>query len=381
VVDQADIARAASATGANDAAAVMASDADAARGAGASSADTRVLEQAGGSTPRRVECPRCGYDLSGAVAAWTDTCPVVGTCPECGLVFAWRDVFVESRRRERRLFEHAESRLFRSLIGTLALTLLPSRLWRRVRMEMSIDFRRIAAMVLWGLLLMYASRTALAVAHRMIEHFINNRRFAWVAAQGAWFEQPDEWLRVLWPRTLLGEAQVDLSVFNLGYVPSVAWLMLLAYVLAPMCFTLLPQTVRRCRVRREHLQRVTLYLLPTLVLTQSASVNLIDAWGALTDYMAWTRRPFPAWFSSHYQGHNVIASWRLVPAAVVGALWMFWWWRCAAKWYLRMPHASGVAAAIVALSLLIATGIFVALGGGPSLLDDLAVVTKPILPW
>ena len=35
------------------------------------------------------DCPRCGYDLSGEIATWTEACPVRGLCTECGLEFAW----------------------------------------------------------------------------------------------------------------------------------------------------------------------------------------------------------------------------------------------------------------------------------------------------
>ena len=39
------------------------------------------------------ECPRCGYDLRGITESWRNACPVDGRCAECGLEFAWRDVF------------------------------------------------------------------------------------------------------------------------------------------------------------------------------------------------------------------------------------------------------------------------------------------------
>ena len=36
-----------------------------------------------------AKCPRCGYDLRGAIATWTEQCPLHGTCAGCGLQFAW----------------------------------------------------------------------------------------------------------------------------------------------------------------------------------------------------------------------------------------------------------------------------------------------------
>ena len=42
-------------------------------------------------------CPCCGYDQSGAIAAWNHaasrSCPLRGTCSECGAELWWGDVF------------------------------------------------------------------------------------------------------------------------------------------------------------------------------------------------------------------------------------------------------------------------------------------------
>lgn len=42
-------------------------------------------------------CPRCGYDQSGIVDTWTDSCPTEGVCTECGLGFEWATVFEPAR--------------------------------------------------------------------------------------------------------------------------------------------------------------------------------------------------------------------------------------------------------------------------------------------
>ncbi|MFB3103994.1 MAG: hypothetical protein ACE1ZA_03615, partial [Pseudomonadales bacterium] len=41
---------------------------------------------------RTARCPRCGYDLRGAIGTWADQCPLHGTCAECGLQFVWAEV-------------------------------------------------------------------------------------------------------------------------------------------------------------------------------------------------------------------------------------------------------------------------------------------------
>ncbi|MCC7390586.1 MAG: hypothetical protein IT431_17690 [Phycisphaerales bacterium] len=93
------------------------------------------------------DCPRCGYDQTGAVAAWTDRCPLRGRCPECGIDFRWRDVlrpeldtprwFVERRwiGRERVIF----SRMVRAL-RTWWWVLLPWRFWGRIKLHQPVGW-------------------------------------------------------------------------------------------------------------------------------------------------------------------------------------------------------------------------------------------------
>lgn len=56
------------------------------------------------------QCPRCGYDQSGAAAAWTDSCPLRGRCPECGLEYAWSDIMDTHRHDLPWLHEHTPGR-------------------------------------------------------------------------------------------------------------------------------------------------------------------------------------------------------------------------------------------------------------------------------
>lgn len=39
-----------------------------------------------------THCPRCGYDLRGAIETWKRECPISGVCAECGLSFEWADL-------------------------------------------------------------------------------------------------------------------------------------------------------------------------------------------------------------------------------------------------------------------------------------------------
>src|SRR5262245_40846239 len=98
----------------------------------------------------RPPCPRCDYDLSGQIAVWTGpdsvSCPLTGTCSECGLEFAWLDVF-SPRFADSRLIE-CDRRFAKSFRHTLALTRAPWRLWREVRMEQPARWMRLGLYVL-----------------------------------------------------------------------------------------------------------------------------------------------------------------------------------------------------------------------------------------
>ena len=44
------------------------------------------------STTHAAKCPRCGYDLRGAIETWREQCPLTGRCNECGLDIKWAEV-------------------------------------------------------------------------------------------------------------------------------------------------------------------------------------------------------------------------------------------------------------------------------------------------
>lgn len=45
------------------------------------------------------ECPKCAYSFEGEFAAWRESCPLRGRCPECGFGFAWGDLFGTTRAK------------------------------------------------------------------------------------------------------------------------------------------------------------------------------------------------------------------------------------------------------------------------------------------
>ena len=103
--------------------------------------------------PKRLDCPRCGYDITPQMVASESRGEARGTCSECGLDIAWSEVratgndprwFVESRtvpgRPRRRLARAA---------ATLAMCARPFRFWSRVSMTVPTDRRGIVAFLVF----------------------------------------------------------------------------------------------------------------------------------------------------------------------------------------------------------------------------------------
>src|SRR6185369_13902164 len=102
--------------------------------------------------PKHV-CPRCGYDVSGPVPTWSESCPLGGTCSECGLTFAWVDIFRPDRIAPAWSFEHARERLPARWFETVGRALAPSVFWSRVRLGARLRHGRLMEIALPLLLL------------------------------------------------------------------------------------------------------------------------------------------------------------------------------------------------------------------------------------
>lgn len=107
-------------------------------------------------------CPKCGYDQSGAIATWAASCPIVGTCPECGIRFNWKDVFNPGWQDLRWYAEHGRS--FPSMIArtpiTLLMLLLPNRFWVRVDPTRRVAIPRL---LVWAIFVFLAAHMLVAI--------------------------------------------------------------------------------------------------------------------------------------------------------------------------------------------------------------------------
>ncbi len=93
----------------------------------------------------QARCPRCGYDLRGAIGTWTEQCPLQGTCAECGLQFSWAEVLHPEKFEPRWCVEFAPGmrRIIQASASTFIRSFWPLGFWRALKMSMPIRWRRL----------------------------------------------------------------------------------------------------------------------------------------------------------------------------------------------------------------------------------------------
>jgi hypothetical protein len=300
-------------------------------------------------------CPRCNYDLSGQIAAWSDSCPLQGTCPECGLEFAWRDILNPVYAILPRLFEHAGFERPRAFRTTLLRTLRPHLFWRWLQLHHHVQPKRLALFLALALATTYTATILLFFSWTSF-HFAFNNQVRLPTFQS----KLQAMLNLLLSRELLWPFGTDWAWAS---GPTRAYLVfrplellaLLIPLLMPLAFVALPETLRRARVRRRHLLRVAAYslvLLPFLVYAPELIRGLGKEFAFYT--ANWTLSWRISRLFDHYAQHARLAA---------VSLFVLFWWRAAAKHYLRLPHATPVALATYTITLLAAAIALLALAG------------------
>lgn len=296
------------------------------------------------NVPFAVCCARCGHDVHGQseplcsecdfVFDWADAVPVEKLtcrhcdyhlyglrstrCPECGESFTWDDALLHYRANQKPYFEYRwRDAPIRSFVGTWLRSLCPGRFWRSMDIHDPPQTRSLFVMVLLGLGIILLQ---LAILHGVTEWFWNVR--AQRTASGWVLQSPKL-------------ADLPLNLLNSAGDPNTYVLvrMLLPWLIVN-CFSLFlfPQSMRRARLRLVHIVRVWAYsLLPTVPLALAA-VFLYRAVYALG------RLWYPV---------NVDA---ICVFVVLG--YVIWSIRCACRFYLRMPHALGIALASQLVAIL-----------------------------
>ena len=221
-------------------------------------------------------CPRCGYDVSGPVPDWTESCPVRGQCSECGQGFAWGEVFFPDRNDLRGFFEHARRTSTPALIGsawrTWAWAMAPWGFYRRVLVTHRIVWLRLATWLVWLIVPLHAAAATLATVRIVAFPVAGLGARGMGGASGDWSTYLSCWTYPM--------ATVDLSA---GLVPGAspgaygvdwmfAWtpLYVVAALAAHAMFALmclaLPWTLGAAKVRRGHIARAFVYGLAWLPL-------------------------------------------------------------------------------------------------------------------
>lgn len=152
----------------------------------------------------RARCPRCGYDLRGAIGTWGEQCPLQGTCTECGLQFAWAEVLHPEKFEPRWCVEFALRRgvLFRASLATFIRSFWPFGFWRTLKMSMPIR---------WGRLVMYIAILCLP----MVGSYVTIQSFAALSVRSK--------IGQTLTTTRQGIAQSIIQLQQSSYPPDASW--------------------------------------------------------------------------------------------------------------------------------------------------------------
>ena len=201
----------------------------------------------------QLDCPLCGYSLRGLSTSYL-TADADTRCPECGYPFSWEQVLRSRQHRHAYLFEH--QRGLRGFVATLLAGLRPRRFWSSLNAGHQI---RPARLVLFALLT--ATLTATSVLGGLyVGTLITNfrRHFAYRTFRDdvSVLVDPAFWQEALDDSHDNG----DLILFLTGACVAWPWITLAALLI-------FQTSMRRARVREQHLLRCVVYSGDALVWT------------------------------------------------------------------------------------------------------------------
>ncbi len=276
------------------------------------------------------DCPRCRYDQSGAIATWetAGACPLAGRCPECGLEFRWSELLCPARTIPWWSFEHASRPgvpVVEALV-TAGFTLLPDRMWRALRLEHPVNLPRAAGASLLGLMLCHA-----AIAIMTFYRTHQNAGSTPATKLGALVFPYAQWQGNPW------SSQQD------TVTDEATWVLALWALLMPVGFLALQRTLAVVAVRWGHIWRIWWYALVPL-----AGVHMLFGLVATLASSPMLPRPQWTWGGAYWSEIAISAG----PRTVVCGLALVLFWGMAVKRYLRLPHAWGVACAMVTIAFL-----------------------------
>lgn len=216
------------------------------------------------NAPLNLPCPRCGYNLRMLTLA---------RCPECGLMFRWQEILDESNSRSKTngFFEFEwRRRPIGAFFYTLAQTLMPWLLWRRMPLAATPRIGPLLAMIPPTLLLLLILSTFVDLAwHEYIKleasRFRGQQDFSGFLFWNRWY--PLRYIRsVLTPLFGLVAAWLSVQVFR--------------------------QTIARYRIRQDQILRIFVLTWIAIVVAKGASEWVCTF--ATMPYLWFWRRVFPS---------------------------------------------------------------------------------------
>jgi hypothetical protein len=283
-------------------------------------------------TPQHL-CPRCGYDVSGVVPTWSDSCPLQGRCSECGLVYEWVDIFRPERIYPTWSFEHARSRRVRALMQTTWRVFVPGRLWQEMRLAAPVRVRRLIALVALSLLLAHGAAVLVRLSLSWGELWKTS--YTWTGSGTRVLITTFEWdalqSMVFWPYVRWW----DRLVGPLGLIV-LAW-----WALSPLPYFVLYQTMAKAKVRRSHLVRAWGYsaVVVSGILLADITLMGVQAYRARAG-----ASPMEA------------IVWLAVGSclSLAASAWLFRWWKLFTREYLKLPRSGLITVVMLSISLLAA---------------------------
>jgi hypothetical protein len=133
--------------------------------------------------PTAPECPRCGYDLAGQIAAWHPqgdsldgaNCPTQSTCSECGLTFEWRALLNPTISGPTWFLETTRHKFLRATRITWLQALRPWTFWRTISLELRPRPRRILLSLALLLATFFLFHAVMGIAGRFGTFYLNSQ--------------------------------------------------------------------------------------------------------------------------------------------------------------------------------------------------------------
>jgi hypothetical protein len=297
--------------------------------------------------PAEVVCPLCGYDQSGAIAAWRNgnESPLRGRCSECGLDWHWGDLLHPAKQLPNWFAENPRRWAVPVLISTWRRALRPRRFWETVLVTMPVHCGRLVMFAAAALFAAYVVAGALGAWNAYQFGVVGWRMMMGGVTRSAWAD-------IVYAAVL----PIERVHFDGHAITQVMLVGLVWWLLMPLPFLVLRDSFSRIRVRRVHLLWVWAYSLSSLplplfvfVLSRSAARwvqhHILSSW---TFASAGSRA---AWEASQMV---LVSDWVFVVAV---AAWLAVFWSRAIRLYLHLPNPRAVVGMMMLASFLAATAV------------------------